>query len=53
MSSEIGTLRDTSRRSDIWLTSLIMLRSLVRFQLAPPHLNWTYSVVGTGVDPVA
>jgi hypothetical protein len=39
LTSEIGTLRDASGRSEILLTSLIMLRSLVRFQLAslPPH----------------
>ena len=36
MSSEIGALMDASERSKILLTSLIMLRSLVRFQLAPP-----------------
>ena len=45
MSSEIGTQGDTSGRSEILLTSLIMLRSLVRFQLAPPapdafHPTW-------------
>jgi hypothetical protein len=35
MISEIGTLRYTSGQREILLISLIMLRSLVRFQLAP------------------
>jgi hypothetical protein len=36
MSSEIGTERDEARPDEICPISLIMLRSLVRFQLAPP-----------------
>jgi hypothetical protein len=43
MGLEIGTLEDISGRSEILLISLIMLRSLVRFQLAPPFEKWFVS----------
>jgi hypothetical protein len=45
--SNIGTPRNTSRRSEILMTSLIMLRSLIRFQLAPPARSLAFAGVSS------
>jgi hypothetical protein len=50
VNSENGTKRDASGTSGILLTSRIMLRSQVRFLLAPPQAQFRTGVLGLRFD---